>query len=102
MRQRRRTPEDLGEFIRKRTNWMEYLKSLQELAFGGKTLKNGNGVSYVTQPDVKALSLLADIAYGNGEKETTEVIEKIKKQVSQESAAPLRIISTIVSNNWSV
>lgn len=78
----KKCPDNIQAFIRKQTNWKEFVKTIQKLAFGGFEYVNGNNVKCIAQPDSEMLKLLLYVSYGRpGEmdKDQTDKYEAMAK-----------------------
>lgn len=59
-----KAPTNIQEFVKDNTNWSEIYNTLKSLAIGGVKTTNYNGVEIVTQPNMEAMKLLMQFAWG--------------------------------------
>lgn len=57
-------PDNFRELLKKQTNWKKLIKILNRLASGGFTFQNYNGQTITAEPNLEALKLMIQIAWG--------------------------------------
>lgn len=88
----------IKQYIRDNTPWEKILKALLDLSLGGKKIKNANGITYRTRPDLNAIKLLLEYSYGKPDilqtldtsaADTLTEFNKIAKEVLLPAQKPL-------------
>lgn len=76
-------PISLRALLRNKVDWGKFVTTLQDMAFGGKQVMNYNGQLITSQPNLDALRLMAEYAWGRpaveGAEDQTEAIKKVSE-----------------------
>jgi len=72
----------LRELIRRKTDWDKFLDILTKMAYGGEKAMNQNGIPIITRPNLDALRMMAEYAWGKPTNDASDESAEALKQVA--------------------